>query len=278
MKQLLRALILILPCVLAVLTVGHSQTLPGTSQDRVGYPDGYQDTFALLYVLDRPDTNRILVTYGNDAAASVQRGGQGDYPYGSIIAQETWTAQVNAQGNPILDGNGRFQRDQFTGGLVVMRKEQGFGAEYGNIRTGEWEYVAYQPDKSYAVTPQNSGFCANCHLQAGAGKDWVFRANLHFNTASGAVPDGVVKNYKYVPGTVTVTPGQSVTIYNDDVIAHTLTLDDRSLDSMPIRAGTTFSFHIDSPGEYPFHCTIHPNMKGKIVVQDVPSSPAQRPR
>ena len=79
MKQLLRALILILPCVLAVLTVGHSQTLPGTSQDRVGYPVGYRDNYSLLYVLDRPDTKRVLVTYGNDQATSVQRGGQGKF-------------------------------------------------------------------------------------------------------------------------------------------------------------------------------------------------------
>jgi plastocyanin len=220
-----------------------------------------------LYVLDRPDTQRILVTYGNAQALSVQRGEQGNYPYGSIIAQETWTVQMDEQGNPVLDANGRFQQGQLTGNLVVMRKELGFGAEYQNIRTGEWEYVAYRADKSLGTTPQNSGICANCHLQAGAGKDWVFRANLHFNTASGAIPDGVMKNYKYLPGTVTVNAGQPVTIYNDDVVAHTVTLNDRSIDSLQIKAGASFSLHIDNPGEYPFHCTIHPNMKGKIVVQ-----------
>ena len=270
MKCLPRATLVAVPCVLAVMTIGRSQTLPGTSQDRVGYPDGYQGTFTPLYALDRPDTKRMLVTYGNAQAASVERGAQGDYPYGSIIAQETWTVQVDAQGNPVLDENGRFQKDQLTGTLVVMRKEQGFGVEYGTIRTGEWEYVAYRPDKSLGTTPQNSGICANCHLQAGAGKDWVFRANLHFNAASGAVPDGVMKNYKYLPGTGTVNAGQPVTIYNDDVIAHTVTLDDRSIDSRQIKAGTSFSLRIDNPGEYTFHCTIHPNMKGKIVVQGSP--------
>jgi len=267
MKHLFRASILALPCVVAVLSVGDSQTLPGTSQDRVGYPDGYQDTYSLLYALDRPDTRRILVTYGNAQAVSVQRGEQGNYPYGSIIVQETWTVRVDAQGNPVLDGSGRFQKDQLTGNIVVMRKEAGFGAEYGNIRTGEWEYIAYRVDKSVGTPPQNTGICANCHLQAGGGKDWVFRANLHFNAASGAVADGVMKNYKYLPGALTVTAGQPVTIYNDDVIAHTVTLDDRSVDSAQIRAGASFSFRIENPGEYPFHCTLHPNMRGKIVVQ-----------
>jgi plastocyanin len=263
MKRLIRVLVLAMACVIA-----HSQTLPGVSQNRVGYPEGYRDNFTLLYTLDRPDTKRILVTYGNDRAVSVQRGEQGSYPYGSIIVQETWTVLLDAQGNPVLDANGRFQRDQFNGNIVVMRKEAGFGVEYGNIRSGEWEYVAYRGDKSYGTTPQNSGVCSNCHLQAGAGKDWVFRANLHFNAASGAVPDGVMKNYLYLPGALTVNAGRPVTIYNDDVVAHTLTLDDRSLDSRQIRAGATFTFRISEPGDYPFHCTIHPNMKGKIVVQE----------
>src|SRR5262245_1278124 len=125
------AMTLVFASALTIMTIGHSQTLPGTSQDRVGYPDGYKDSFTLLYVLDRPDTSRILVAYGNDPAASIVRGEQGYYPYGSIIAQETWTVQLDSQGNPILDANGRFQKDQLTGGLVVMRKEAGFGAEYG---------------------------------------------------------------------------------------------------------------------------------------------------
>ena len=272
MKGFLRASFGVLSCMLVVTSLGPSQTLPGTSQDRVGYPDDYQNTYSILYILDRPDTNRILVTYGNDQAVSVHRGGQGNYPYGSIIAQETWTAKLDDHGNPLLDENGRFVRDQMTSSLIVMRKEAGFGTEYGNIQTGEWEYVAYRADKSYGTTPQNSGICANCHLQAGAGKDWVFRANLHFNAAggsaaSGAVPNGVMKNYKYLPGVLTVNAGQPVTVYNDDVIAHTLALDDRSLASPQISAGASFSFHLDSPGEYPFHCTIHPNMKGTIVVQ-----------
>ena len=262
MKCVIRILVLAAACAIA-----NSQTLPGTSQDRVGYPEGYRDTFTLLYTFDRPDTKRILVTYGNDRAVSVQRGEQGNYPYGSIIVQETWTAQLDAQGNPVLDPSGRFQRDQATGNIVVMRKEAGFGVEYGDIRSGEWEYVAYRADKSLGTTPQNSGVCANCHLQAGGAKDWVFRANLHFNIASGAVPDGVMKNYSYLPGALTVNAGRMVTVYNDDVVAHTFTLDNGSFDSRQIRAGATVSFKIAEPGEYPFHCTLHPNMKGKIVVQ-----------
>ena len=66
-------------------------------------------------------------------------------------------------------------------------------------------------------------------------------------------PDGVMKNYSYLPAALSVKAGQAVTIYNDDVVAHTLTLDDRSLDSRQIRAGASYSFRMTEPGEYPFH-------------------------
>ncbi len=78
-----------------------------------------------------------------------------------------------------------------------MRKEKGFGADYRQNQTGEWEYVAYNPDTvTYNTTPQNSFHCAICHQQAGAGKDRVFRASLHFNGGSGAIAAGVIKGYK----------------------------------------------------------------------------------
>lgn len=254
-------------CLVAATVISFSQGLPGTSQDRVGYPEGFRDNWQILYMMDRPDTRRVLVTYANDPAMSVERGQQGNYPYGSMIAQEQYSIKMDAQGAPVLDENGRFIQDALVSNLNVMRKEAGFGMEYAAIRTGEWEYVAYRPDKTLATAPQASGVCANCHLQAGGGKDWVFRANLHFNTASGAVPDGVVKNYKYVPGVLTVNEGQVVTIYNDDVINHNIVLDDGSMESNLIKAGTSYIFRAEKGGDYTFHCSIHPNMKGKLVVQ-----------
>ena len=47
MNSLIRTLALAMACAIA-----HSQTLPGASQDRVGYPEGYRDSFTLLYAFD----------------------------------------------------------------------------------------------------------------------------------------------------------------------------------------------------------------------------------
>ena len=149
-----------------------------------------------------------------------------------------------------------------------MRKEMGFGVDYGPNRNGEWEYVAYTPAGGYATTPQNSFACAQCHLQAGAGKDWVFRGSFHFKHASGAVPGGVIRNYSFVPGTMHVKAGSFVTLYNDDVVRHAIVDDTPGGFASPlVEAGSSVQLKFgDTPFQWNFHCSIHPNMKGTIIV------------
>ena len=242
------------------------------TEDRVGFPEGYQK-WTVFYTLDRSDNKQLRTIYGNDIAASVKDGGQANYPYGSVMVLETYSAMKDAAGNAILDSKGRYQRDLNTTPTVnTMRKEKGFGAAYGAIRNGEWEYVGYTPTRGYSTLPQNSTGCANCHLQATQGKDWVFRGAGHFKNGNpdslGAVPGAIIKNYAFVPGTLTVKAGSVVTFYNDDVVTHNIADDFAGgWISANLQAGSgSQSIPFTVPGEFNFHCTIHPNMKGKIVV------------
>ncbi len=99
------------------------------------------------------------------------------YPYGSIIVMETAGALKDAQGKPLLDADGHYRADKVAG-LHVMRREKGFGEAYGKNRTGEWEYVEYQPDGSYITPPKRSFACAECHVKAGRPRDFVYRGRL----------------------------------------------------------------------------------------------------
>ena len=54
---------------------------------------------------------------------------------------------------------------------------------------------------------------------------------------------------------------------NDDSSKHTVTADDRSFDSGPISPGETFDKAFDSLGEFRYHCSIHPFMKGVVIVE-----------
>ena len=249
-----------------------AQNPTGPAVDRVGFPADYAKNMRVLYVYDRPDNKQVRTIYANDPVFTVTTGNQNEYPYGSILVMETWASLKDTQTNPILDANGRFQKDPAaTPTVFVMRKEKGFGVEYGPNRNGEWEYVAYRPDGTYQTTPPNSFSCAVCHLQATQWRDWVFRGGLHFDGASGAVPTGVMRDYQFVPVVLHVKSGSTVTLYNDDVIAHRIADDDPRgfAMSQDIKAGSSVSLKfgtVTSPFSWTFHCSIHPTMKGTIIV------------
>ena len=78
----------------------------------------------------------------------------------------------------------------------------------------------------------------------------------------------VISNMSYtVPPSV--SPGQQLTIVNNDAANHTVTADENNLfdirvsgggGSAPFTAPTT-------PGSYPFHCKYHANMHGVLIVK-----------
>lgn len=66
---------------------------------------------------------------------------------------------------------------------------------------------------------------------------------------------------------VTVAAGEPITIVNEDGVTHTFTADDGSFDTGGIDGGGSASITVDAPGEYTFHCSIHPSMTGSITVE-----------
>ncbi len=67
-----------------------------------------------------------------------------------------------------------------------------------------------------------------------------------------------------VPGPV--PPGAEVTVVNEDSSYHTVTADDGTFD-VGARQGEPVTFTApEQPGDYPFHCTPHPNMTATLVV------------
>lgn len=78
-----------------------------------------------------------------------------------------------------------------------------------------------------------------------------------------------IKNFSFNPSTLTVKAGTKVTWVNNDSVPHTITSDTGSLLNSPtLPSGQSFSFAFNSPGTANYHCNIHPNMKGAVVVTD----------
>ena len=265
----------------ALFFVGHAQTLPAPTTDNVRFPSGYQATYTLFYTFDNYQNRQIRKVYGNPVAASVKPGEVFNFPYGSIILFESYSVQEDAAGEPLLDSNGRFVPNALTT-IFVMRKERGFGADYKELRNGEWEYVAYRPDGSYSTQPSGTGSCALCHLtggsltlspesrNVGAQWDYVFRPDLYFSRGSGAVPDGVLQHYVFVPSTIHARPGQTVTVYNSDQLLHRIVADNGSFDTGVMTPGSSFTVKAGQAGAViAYHCVLHTRVKGQVVA-DLP--------
>jgi plastocyanin len=77
----------------------------------------------------------------------------------------------------------------------------------------------------------------------------------------------VIKNFKFRPTSVTVSPGSRVTVANHDAVTHTLTATNKSFDTGNIAAHRTATFKAPSKsGSKRFMCAIHPYMRGTLKV------------
>ena len=76
-----------------------------------------------------------------------------------------------------------------------------------------------------------------------------------------------IDNFKFAPATLTITAGTTVTWKNEDDSPHRIGDKDGTFKSAALDTDDTFSHTFAMPGEYPYICTIHPRMVGKIVVK-----------
>jgi plastocyanin len=71
----------------------------------------------------------------------------------------------------------------------------------------------------------------------------------------------------FVPKFISIPIQSIVTWTNDDSIQHTVTSDEEGLfDSDPLSPGDTIDNAFDTPGEFGYHCSIHPWMTGRVMV------------
>lgn len=88
-----------------------------------------------------------------------------------------------------------------------------------------------------------------------------------------AIPAAVeIRNMQFMPQTLTVTAGTTVTWTNDDSSPHTVTEKGRVFRSAALDVKDTFSYTFKTPGDFTYFCTIHPMMVGRIIVKPAGSA------
>ena len=87
-------------------------------------------------------------------------------------------------------------------------------------------------------------------------------------TAS-AQDEVVIDNFAFSPVSLTVNPGQVVTVANHDSTTHTLTATTgNAFNTGDIAPGATATFTAPTkPGSYPYICSIHQFMHGTLIVR-----------
>jgi plastocyanin len=76
----------------------------------------------------------------------------------------------------------------------------------------------------------------------------------------------VLTTTAYSPNPLTITSGTTVTWTNKDSTTHTAT-SDSGLFNGSVAPNAQFSYMFANKGTFTYHCTLHPNMVGSVVVQ-----------
>ena len=144
--------------------------------------------------------------------------------------------------------------------------------------------VAFSPLLSgqfHLVYAQNNATTMSGNM---TGNATTMSANMTGNTTSASGGNSVTispgssvpSNGKFfVPDILTVSKGTTVTWTNGDSTLHTVTSGSpesgnsgtgTEFDSSYLAAGKTFQHQFSIPGTFDYYCTLHPYMKGKVVV------------
>jgi plastocyanin len=137
------------------------------------------------------------------------------------------------------------------------------------------------------VTNQQQKSSANANATAGNQASSAAPAQAPAQAPTAAGPPGtpltilkgssVQGSPDFDPDTLTVKKGDKITVTNKDTLPHTVTSGTgptdpnsaKQFDTSIIEPGATADIETTNltPGDYPFHCTVHPYMTGKLVVQ-----------
>lgn len=75
-----------------------------------------------------------------------------------------------------------------------------------------------------------------------------------------------IEGFQFSPASIEASTGQTITFTNGDSAPHSATLDDDSCATPNLGGGESGGLTFTAAGTYPFHCRVHPDMRGTITV------------
>ena len=98
---------------------------------------------------------------------------------------------------------------------------------------------------------------------------WATSSSVSVNAQqqTATTPEVKIDNFSFGPATLTVAAGTTVTWTNRDDIPHNVVSTADMFKSKVVDTDEKFSYTFTKPGTFPYFCSIHPKMTGKVVVQ-----------
>lgn len=145
---------------------------PAVNDGEIALPAGYREWPVFLKNVQRPDLKQVRDIYINAQGLKSSR----PFPYGTVLVMELHSVKLGANGEPLLDADGKLQKQELSK-VFVMGKGPGWGqAVAPEKRTGEWAFAAYEPGgKSLG---RDASGCRGCHVPLKA-TDFVARVSEH---------------------------------------------------------------------------------------------------
>jgi plastocyanin len=258
------------PAVVAITTVILTAFRSDAGPEKIAFPANWKS--GVLYAtVDRYDTKQYRELYATPEAVQAAKEGK-PLPSGTVLTMVVHKAQVDAQGNPTKDANGRFMKGDVAF-YAVMEKRTGWGVEYPEtLRNGEWEYSAFLPDQKFNEKA-NFKSCFECHkphekrdyvisYERLAGRGMVAAAT----PPATARPDVTISGFAFGPSKLTTAAGKPVTWINNDDSPHQIAVAKIGTRSEILTKGQGHTQTFDAEGTYEYICGLHPSMKGTVEV------------
>ena len=139
------------------------------------------------------------------------------------------------------------------------------GVAFSPLLSGQF-HLAYAQDNATTMSGNMTG---NATAMTGNGTGASGGNSVTISPGSSVPSNGKF----FVPETLTVSKGTTVTWTNGDSTLHTVTSGSpeagnsgSEFDSSYLAAGKTFQHPFNTAGTFDYYCTLHPFMKGKVVV------------
>lgn len=76
-----------------------------------------------------------------------------------------------------------------------------------------------------------------------------------------------IRDFAFVPDATSVAKGTTVTWTNKDSVSHTVRAVNKEFTSGTLNPGQAFSYTFNEAKTYEYECSIHPSMRGKVIVK-----------